>query len=86
MNWDFLLASKAQRAFRALPVIDRQRINKALNEMKTDPLSGDIVALKEEYRGQFRRRVGSWRIIFEIDATARVVLIHDIARRTSTTY
>lgn len=86
MNWAFQLANKAQRAFRTIPASDRERINKALNEMKIDPLAGDIVALRGEYRGQFRRRVGSWRIIFEVDATAKVILIHDIARRTSTTY
>lgn len=69
-----------------MPDRDRARINRALNEMKADPLSGDIVSLKGEYRGQFRRRVGSWRIIFELNAEARVLLVHDIARRTSTTY
>jgi mRNA-degrading endonuclease RelE of RelBE toxin-antitoxin system len=86
MPWDFLLANKAQRAFRSMPAKDQARINKALNEMKDDPLSGDIVSLKGEYQGQFRRRVGSWRVIFELDPETRVLLIHDIARRTSTTY
>jgi hypothetical protein len=60
MNWDFQLANAAQRAFRSMPANDRIRVNSALNQMKTEPLSGDIVALKGEYRGQFRRRVGSW--------------------------
>ena len=86
MNWDFLLANKAQRAFRAMPANDKARINRAFNEMKVEPLSGDIVALKGEYQGQFRRRVGAWRIIFELNPTARLILVHDIARRTSTTY
>ena len=86
MNWDFRLASQAQRALRSIPKKDLARINRALNEMKTEPLSGDIVFLKGQYQGQFRRRVGSWRIVFELIAADRVVLIHDIARRTSTTY
>lgn len=86
MNWDFQLANKAQRAFRSIPGKDRERLNKALNEMKSDPLSGDIVALKGEYQGQFRRRVGSWRVIFEFDVATHIIMIHDIARRTSTTY
>lgn len=86
MNWDFQLANAAQRAFRSMPVNDRVRVNDALNQMKTEPLSGDIVALKGGYRGQFRRRVGSWRIIFEMDVTAHRILVHDIARRSSTTY
>jgi mRNA-degrading endonuclease RelE of RelBE toxin-antitoxin system len=54
--------------------------------MREDPYVGDIAALRGEYRGLFRRRVGSWRIIFELDAERRRVLVHDILRRTSTTY
>jgi mRNA interferase RelE/StbE len=86
MSWDFRLANKAERALRSIPERDRGRINRALNEMKADPLSGDIVALKGEYQGQFRRRVGSWRIVFELNREARVLVVHDITRRTSTTY
>src|SRR5204863_9576856 len=36
----------------------------SLNEMKDDPLSGDVVLLRGEYHGLYRRRVGPWRIIF----------------------
>ena len=54
--------------------------------MEDDPLSGDIAALKGEYHGQFRRRIGSWRVIFELDAEHRIVLVHDILRRSTTTY
>ena len=86
MTWDFRLASSAQRALRSMPAKDRARINRVLNEMKTDPLSGDIVSLKGEYHGLFRRRVGSWRIIFMLKPEERVVLVADILRRTSTTY
>ena len=69
-----------------MPAKDRERINRALNEMKSNPLSGDIVPLKGEYDGQYRRRVGSWRIIFRLRPADRVVLIADIRRRGSTTY
>ncbi|HEX3416946.1 MAG TPA: hypothetical protein VHT21_11185 [Stellaceae bacterium] len=41
----------AQRALRAMPTRDRQRIIRALDDMKTDPLTGDITALRGEYRG-----------------------------------
>ena len=58
MSWDFQLADAAQRALRSMPEKDRARINRALNEMKTDPFSGDVVPLKGEYKGLLRRRVG----------------------------
>jgi mRNA-degrading endonuclease RelE of RelBE toxin-antitoxin system len=86
MNWDFQLAKAAQRAFRSMPARDRSRINGVLNEMKTEPLTGDIVALSGEYQGQHRRRVGSWRILFEVNFSTRVILVHDIRRSGSTTY
>ena len=69
-----------------MPARDRERIIRALDEMKTDPLSGDITALRGDYRGLYRRRVGSWRIIFGLKPENRVVLIGNIMRRTSTTY
>jgi mRNA-degrading endonuclease RelE of RelBE toxin-antitoxin system len=69
-----------------MPARDRERIIRALDEMKTDPLSGDITALRGAYRGLYRRRVGSWRIIFGLKPENRVVLIGDIIRRTSTNY
>jgi mRNA-degrading endonuclease RelE of RelBE toxin-antitoxin system len=71
---------------RAMPTRDRERIIRALDEMKTDPLTGDITALRGEYRGLYRRRVGSWRIIFALKTDGRAVLVGDIVRRTSTTY
>jgi mRNA-degrading endonuclease RelE of RelBE toxin-antitoxin system len=69
-----------------MPTRDRDRVNKAINEMKERPLTGDIVPLRGEYQGAFRRRVGSWRIVFTVRPEGQIVLIHDIARRTSTTY
>jgi mRNA-degrading endonuclease RelE of RelBE toxin-antitoxin system len=86
MSWDFQLAKAAERALRSLPEKDKARINRALNEMKGNPFSGDVVPLKGEYKGLFRRRVGSWRIIFSVNPEQRVILVGDIIRRTSTTY
>jgi mRNA-degrading endonuclease RelE of RelBE toxin-antitoxin system len=54
--------------------------------MAVAPFSGDVVPLRGPYQGTFRRRVGPWRIIFAVKPDARVVVIHDIVRRTSVTY
>jgi mRNA-degrading endonuclease RelE of RelBE toxin-antitoxin system len=76
----------AARSFRSMPANDRSRVNAALNAMKGDPFSGDVTALKGEYRGLFRRRVGSWRLIFELDRQRHLIMVHDILRRSSRTY
>jgi mRNA-degrading endonuclease RelE of RelBE toxin-antitoxin system len=54
--------------------------------MEQEPLSGDVIPLKGPYQGSYRRRVGSWRIIFTLKSDDAVVAVADILRRTSTTY
>jgi mRNA interferase RelE/StbE len=84
MAWLVVLSNSAERNLRRVPAADRVRILAAVEEMSVDPLVGDVVKLKGQ--GAFRRRVGSYRIIFSIDFQAQAVGILDIQRRTSTTY
>ncbi|MBZ5538776.1 MAG: hypothetical protein LAO31_22755 [Acidobacteriia bacterium] len=53
--------------------------------MGTNPFMGDIVRLKGEPK-TWRRRVGNYRIFFDVDPIFRIVDIVEITRRTSTTY
>ena len=53
--------------------------------MASDPFTGDIERLKDE-RAAFRRRVGDWRIFFDVYPDRRLVEVVDIRRRTTTTY
>jgi mRNA-degrading endonuclease RelE of RelBE toxin-antitoxin system len=53
--------------------------------MERDPLSGDVVILKD-YPVAYWRRVGPYRILFDVDRTTRSVQVQEIERRTSTTY
>jgi mRNA-degrading endonuclease RelE of RelBE toxin-antitoxin system len=54
--------------------------------MEQDPLSGDVVPLRGPYAGSYRRRVGSWRIVFALQGDRYEVVVADILRRTSATY
>ena len=56
----------------------------ALDAMRHNPMSGDIVKLAGQ--DAYRRRIASYRIIFAIDFKRSAVGIIDILRRTSTTY
>ena len=85
-EWDVQLGSGAERSLERIPARDRSRVEAALIEMKRDPRSGDTRPLQGQHRRAFRRRVGSWRIIFSIKQEIRVVLIARIERRTSSTY
>jgi mRNA interferase RelE/StbE len=84
MAWTVLAAPRARRSLERLPVRDRRRIQAALAAMAADPLAGDVVKLKG--RDAFRRRVGDWRIIFDIDFAARAVRVFDVLRRNEATY
>lgn len=85
MKWELLLAGPARKALKRIPVADKRRVLAALDAMEQDPFSGDVVRLKAQPVA-WRRRVGDWRILFDIEPEKRRVLVHDILRRTSTTY
>lgn len=85
MKWGLVIANRAKRHHRRLPLKEREHIDEMLFEMGRDPLSGDIKLLRGT-RGTLRRRFGDWRVIFEIDREKRLVLIIDITRRGSHTY
>lgn len=52
--------------------------------MQRDPFSGDIRKLQG--LPGFRRRVGNWRIFFEVVVEHRRVVVTAVERRTSATY
>ena len=85
MKWELLIAGPARKALKRMPDADRRRVTAALDAMEQDPFSGDIVRLKAQPIA-WRRRVGDWRILFDVEFKQRRVLVHDIARRTTTTY
>ncbi len=85
MAWAVVIAKSAEKKLRKIPSKDQHYILKALEDMEQNPFSGDVVRLKNQ-DGVLRRRVGHWRIFFEIDFDNRRVLISAIERRTSTTY
>lgn len=85
MIWRLTFSRNAQRSLRRLPPEGRRRLDDAIAEMERDPLSGDVVLLKD-YPVGYRRRVGPYRILFDIDRATQSVQIQDIERRTSTTY
>lgn len=85
MTWELLLAGPAGKALKRMPAADRRRVLAVLDAMEQDPFSGDIVRLKMQPVA-WRRRVGDWRILFDIEPQKRRVLVYDVVRRTSTTY
>jgi mRNA-degrading endonuclease RelE of RelBE toxin-antitoxin system len=84
MDWTVVLAGPARKGLDRIPKADRKRIVAALEQMQRNPFSGDIRKLQG--LPGFRRRVGNWRIFFEVVVERRQVAVAAIERRTSTTY
>lgn len=85
MAWNLQLAGPAQKNFRKLPVKDQARVRNALLSMQENPFQGDVKRLKGE-PAAWRRRVGSYRIIYDLYIERQLIVVAGILRRTSTTY
>ena len=85
MTWSLQLAGPAQKDFRKLPPSDQMRVRIALLNMQEDPFQGDIKRLQGQPMG-WRRRVGSYRILYDLYFDQRLIVVAGILRRSSTTY
>ena len=85
MIWTLHVAGPAAKALKRIPQKDVEHIRFALKSMQENPFAGDVVALKGQPTA-FRRRVGNWRIFFDLYADQRFLVVTNIKRRTSTTY
>jgi mRNA interferase RelE/StbE len=85
MKWDLLITSPAERGLRKVPRVDLEQINNVFSEMCSDPYSGDVKFLRG-MSATFRRRVGDWRILFELDKTKQTIVVLAVKRRGSKTY
>ena len=85
MNWVLFLNIRIKKSVRRFPKKDRLRINEALAEMEGSPYTGDLVKVESE-DNLWRRRVGAYRIKFQVREKEKVVYVYEISRRTSKTY
>jgi mRNA-degrading endonuclease RelE of RelBE toxin-antitoxin system len=84
MKWGLVIGSRAKRQFHRLPSKDRDAIDAAFTEMCADPFDRDVKALGG--LKSFRRRVGDWRILFELIEPKKLIVVTAIKRRGSSTY
>lgn len=85
MSWQINLTKYAEKQLRRLSAKEREHIERTIGEMEANPFHGDIVKLSGE-ENEWRRRVGSYRIMYNLLSDKRVIFIYDIKRRASNTY
>jgi len=85
MNWDLIIDATVRKQLKRIPRHEAMRIADAIKEMSVNPYAGDVEKMESE-QGVWRRRVGSYRIFYEIITEKKLVYIFNIKRRTSKTY
>ena len=86
MNWAIELSAAAIKALKKLPRDRQAQIVRTIDQMEVDPLAGDVKPLQgTEWKDRYRKRVGSYRIIFTIDRKAATVAISAILIRSEKT-
>lgn len=85
MNWTVIIDGSAEKYLKRIPRQDADRIRKALRELIYKPHTGDVEKMKGN-EDIWRRRVGSYRILYEIYESKRLIYVSGIKRRASSTY
>lgn len=85
MNWELKIDSHVSKYLRRIPKEDGRRIYVAIQTLLINPYGGDTKKLLDR-ADTWRRRTGSYRILYEIFLTKRVIHVYDIKRRSTTTY
>lgn len=84
--WRVAVAKGAVRSIERLPAAVQSRVEAALVELARDPLDPAHSKALEPDRDRRRWRVGNYRILYTLDRKAKVAVVNDVLRRTSTTY
>ena len=83
MNWTLLVTKPAKKALEKLPSRDQIRIERVLALMERNPFVGDIKRLEPS---GWRRRVGNYRIYYDLYMDERSIVVTAVLRRMSKTY
>ena len=81
-----LLAKTAAKQLDRFPGHDRDAIRAALKVLARDPFGYPKAERLHEHDFDWRLRVRDYRVLYDLDPLQRLILVGDIARRTTTTY
>lgn len=79
MPYAIKIKASAAKALGKIKEADRKRIIDAIDRLADEPHAGS--ALKGEFAGLRRIRVGDYRVIYEVDEGVLLVLVVRIAHR-----
>jgi mRNA interferase RelE/StbE len=83
-NWQIEVKPSAEKQYLRLDKRTRQRIKRALNELgNTDRplLHSQVRPLTGQLKGDYRLRVGGWRILFTPEKERKLIFVYAIIPR-----
>lgn len=85
-GWQLKIRDRVWKEVAKFPGKDQKRIADVLEKgIILNPYFGDIEKMKGE-ENSWRRRIGAYRIFYEIISQEKIVYIFRVERRTSKTY
>jgi mRNA interferase RelE/StbE len=84
VSWKIEVKPKAEKTYLRLDRKTRQRIKAALMELEREknPLLHDAVRpLAGELQGDYRLRVGGWRVLFTPECAKKILYVYAIVPR-----
>jgi len=85
MNWELHLRKRVKKHLLRFPKKDQTYFINGLKKLAINPYSGDIEKILGE-ENVWRRRIGAYRVFYEIISQEKVIRVFRIERRTSKTY
>jgi len=76
-----VFTKEAQNALRRLPRNTAILIREKLVQLAANPYAPNVNAARLQNRAGYRLRIGSWRVIYEIQGDEMVILVVKIAGR-----
>ena len=76
------LAERVQRFLNKLDATIKTRIEKRLKRLEDDPVPSDAKCIgRRSGENVFRYRIGGFRVLYTVNASARAVLVHKLGKR-----
>lgn len=77
--YEVVIENRAKRQIKSLPQNDLSKIIGAILDLKKEPKPGGVKKLAD--KPYFRIRVGSYRVLYTIDESKKLVTVFSIAHR-----
>lgn len=84
-TWALQIDPSVLKSLKRIPRNDARRIITVIERLPTNPYLGDIQKMKGE-ENVWRRRVGSYRIFYEVLPEEYGINVFHVERRTTQTY